>query len=334
MLLGTKADRLCCPSCTTKMETNPKNGIVNYRCRNKDCCRQPKGFSERAGGFLQRSAGGVHLSLGTIIRLVYYLLAGCAFGSILNMTKRSSHTVTDYTHYVEAVMAEDILRNGWGSKYGEGKIGGQDEEVEMDETKMGACKDGKGHPVEGVWCLVVVCRRTGRFMAEPVKCRCKKIIKWFLDRHVDKQSTLITDGWAAYQAKGVGPSFKEHKWVNHKKEFVTADGTNTNTVTVEGLNFGLKRWTRRRNWRFESIIVPLLACAWRTAHHGNFWNAFWKAASEVRFPSHPYDDDGHSRTIIADHMDVLRNPPVCNYAEKKAKRRAKKEAKKAKAIRR
>eukprot|EP00820_Chromera_velia_P020180 Cvel_28870.t1-p1 / transcript=Cvel_28870.t1 / gene=Cvel_28870 / organism=Chromera_velia_CCMP2878 / gene_product=hypothetical protein / transcript_product=hypothetical protein / location=Cvel_scaffold3857:327-3193(-) / protein_length=117 / sequence_SO=supercontig / SO=protein_coding / is_pseudo=false len=68
------------------------------------------------------------------------------------------------------VMAEDILRNGWGRRFGGNLIGGEDEEVEMDEMKMGACKDGKGHPVEGVWVLVAVCRRTGRFVAEPVRC--------------------------------------------------------------------------------------------------------------------------------------------------------------------
>uniref|UniRef100_A0A0G4G7R8 ISXO2-like transposase domain-containing protein n=1 Tax=Chromera velia CCMP2878 TaxID=1169474 RepID=A0A0G4G7R8_9ALVE len=332
MLLGTGTERLACPSCKRGLRKGSKNHIVTHRCRNTDCHRDLKSFSERAGGFLQKTGGRVHLGLGMIIKLVYYVLVGVAFGTMINMTKHSQHTVSDYTHYIEAVMAEDILRNGWGRRFGGNLIGGEDEEVEMDETKMGACKDGKGHPVEGVWVLVAVCRRTGRFVAEPVRCRCKKTIKWFLDRHVDKRSTLYTDGWAAYQAKGVGPSFKCHRWVNHKKEFVADDGTNTNTV--EGLNFGLKQWTRRRNWRFESIIVPLLACAWRTAYSGQFWTEFWRAASEVRFPGHPYETDGHSRTVIANYMDLLNRPPPCNCAEKKARRRAKREAAKARAIRR
>uniref|UniRef100_A0A0G4HEW2 Uncharacterized protein n=1 Tax=Chromera velia CCMP2878 TaxID=1169474 RepID=A0A0G4HEW2_9ALVE len=140
ILLETGTERLACPSCKSGLRKGSKNHIVTHRCRNTDCHRDPKSFSERAGGFLQKTGGGVYLELGMIIKLVYYVL----------------------------VMAEDILRNGRGRKFGGNLIGGEDEEVEMDEIKMRACKDGKGHPIEGVWVFVAVCRRTGRFVAEPL----------------------------------------------------------------------------------------------------------------------------------------------------------------------
>uniref|UniRef100_A0A0G4EZ59 ISXO2-like transposase domain-containing protein n=1 Tax=Chromera velia CCMP2878 TaxID=1169474 RepID=A0A0G4EZ59_9ALVE len=235
-----------------------------------------------------------------------------------NATSHSCHTIADYLRFVKLVMAEDMLLNGWKLSFGEGLLGGSDDEVEVDETKAGKCKYGKGHPVAGVWILVAVSWKTKRFVAEPVRCRCKMVIKWFLDRYVNKTSVLITDGWSSYRAKGVGDSFRKHRWVNHKKQFKNKDGTYSNTV--EGNSLAIKRVTCRSDWRFDSIMVPLLSAVWRRNHEGEFWSAFWTAASAVRYPHYPFfwKSSHNSCTLIADHLDSLNRPPQCDYAQKKA----------------
>jgi len=168
------------------------------------------------------------------------------------------------------------------------KIGSGPEDIlEADETKAGKTKPGgggHGHPVWGVWVLVVVSRLTKHFAAQAVKRRCHHIIGRFFDKYANKDCALNTDMWKGYDEPG--KEFKGgHNRVNHKKEFVAPDGTHTNTV--EGMNWVLKNAVRRRAWCFNKIGNPLLTWTFKKKHAGRLFEAFWEAAARLIYKDHP-----------------------------------------------
>jgi len=71
--------------------------------------------------------------------------------------------------------------------------------VETDESKFGKRKYNKGRLVEGQWVVGGICRETGDvFLAVcPNNKRDAETLLDIIERHVDKQSTVIRDCWRA-----------------------------------------------------------------------------------------------------------------------------------------
>ena len=101
-------------------------------------------------------------------------------------------------------------------------IGGTGLTVEIDESKFGKRKYNKGRLVEGQWVVGGICRETGDvFLAVcPNNKRDAETLLDIIERHVDKQSTVITDCWRAYNE--LDREGWQHLTVNHEYNFVGA----------------------------------------------------------------------------------------------------------------
>jgi len=106
----------------------------------------------------------------------------------------SNETIADWLSYCREVCLETV------AKEGPKLIGGAGLTVEVDESKFGKRKYNKGRLVEGQWVVGGVCRETGDiFLAVcPENKRDADTLLDIINRHVSKDSTIITDCWRAY----------------------------------------------------------------------------------------------------------------------------------------
>ena len=104
-------------------------------------------------------------------------------------------------------------------------IGGAGLTVEVDEThegKFGKRKYNKGRLVEGQWMVGGICRETKDiFLAVCLgNKRDAPTLTDIIERHVDKQSTIIPDCWRAYDQ--LDADGWNHLTVNHHLNFVVS----------------------------------------------------------------------------------------------------------------
>jgi len=126
----------------------------------------------------------------------------------------SFETVADWLTYLREVSLEIIARET------PKLIGGPGLTVEVDESKFGKRKYNKGRLVEGQWVVGGICRETKDvFLAVcPENKRDAATLIDIIERHVNKQSTVITDCWRGYDQ--LTADGWEHLTVNHEYNFV------------------------------------------------------------------------------------------------------------------
>jgi len=102
-------------------------------------------------------------------------------------------------------------------------IGGVGLTVEVDESKFGKRKYNKGRLVERQWVVGGVCCETGDiFLALcPKNKRNADTLLDIINRHVNKDLTIITDCWRAYDR--LDDEGWQHLTVNHQYNFVGAN---------------------------------------------------------------------------------------------------------------
>jgi transposase-like protein len=155
----------------------------------------------------------------------------------------------------------------------EGRIGGENVIVEIDESKFGKRKHHRGHPVEGAWVVGGVERAAERrVFVEVVEKRDAATLIEVVGRRVAPGSIVHSDLWRAY---GAIPSAAhlEHMTVNHSRHFVDPDtGVHTNTIegTWHGLKVGIPERVRHRG-KVENHIAEFI---WRRQNEGDIWEAF------------------------------------------------------------
>ena len=93
-------------------------------------------------------------------------------------------------------------------------------EVEIDETLFGRkCKFNCGDPRgQRIWILGIVHRSTHRLILYPLDARDEATLIPLIARHVEKGSSIYTDGWHAYQS--LNDRGNDHYMVEHKYTFV------------------------------------------------------------------------------------------------------------------
>ena len=187
---------------------------VVFRCTNK-CCRKQY-ISVRDGSFFDDSK----LSLGQIL-LIVNLYCGkitsyeqIQYQGQLSETKLSRSTIADWLSYCREVCLETIARET------PTLIGGPNLTVEIDESKFGKRKYNKGRLIEGQWVVGGICRETKDvFLAVcPENKRDAATLMDIIERHVSKDSTIITDCWKAYDQ--LDADGWTHMTVNHQYNFV------------------------------------------------------------------------------------------------------------------
>ena len=126
-------------------------------------------------------------------------------------------TVADWLTYFREICLETIARET------PKLIGGAG--CTVDESKFGKSKYNKGRLVEGQWVVVGICGETKDvFLALcPNNKRDASTLIDIIERHVSKQSTVITDCWRAYDQ--LDANGWKHLTVNHEYNFVGTYGT-------------------------------------------------------------------------------------------------------------
>ena len=119
-------------------------------------------------------------------------------------------------------------------------IGGDNVEVEIDETKIGKRKFHRGKRVEGQW-VFGGCQKddSDKMFLVPVPCRTKDVLLPLIQRWILPGSVISSDCWKPYMSISNLPENYTHRKVNHSIGFKAEDGTCTNTI--EGSWRHLKR---------------------------------------------------------------------------------------------
>lgn len=101
--------------------------------------------------------------------------------------------------------------------------------VEIDESLFGKkAKYHRGRHYKNVWVFGMVERQTRKLSMHVVGDRRKTTLMPILEKHVDKRAKIFHDDWASY--RDLESYGYDHATVNHSKEFVSPDGTCTNTI--------------------------------------------------------------------------------------------------------
>ncbi|KAK3852955.1 hypothetical protein Pcinc_040477 [Petrolisthes cinctipes] len=147
----------------------------------------------------------------------------------------SNKTICDWASFCREVLIE------WSVKR-QGKIGGKDMIVEIDESKFGKQKYNVGRIVEGQWVFGGICRETKSTFLVPVEKRDKDTLLQIIKDKIEPGSIIISDCWKAYNC--LQDEGYQHLTVNHSVNFVDPT-TLAHTNTVERL------------WREVKLKVPL-----------------------------------------------------------------------------
>jgi len=189
-----------------------------WRCSNRKCAAKT---TIRKYSFF----AGSHLSLDTIMHLVYYWTYKYTQLIVRHETRLSRATVVDFFNFCREVCCVVIEEEC--ERIGEpGKV------VEIDESKFGKRKFNKGKHVDGVWVFGGIERDSN-----PPKCffvtvadrsaLISLIKKWILPG-----TTILSDCWKAYSS--LVEEGYIHETVNHSIQLVSDTGVHTNNNFTAG----------------------------------------------------------------------------------------------------
>lgn len=219
-----------------------KYGFGTFRC--KKVTRHPSGkvqqVSRVAGTLFQNTIISPH----RLMTLIFSFAHNFPFEKCLEMISQyditSRSTVSDWLELLRGVISERMLEE----QSAEGKLGGVNKVIEVDETKFGQRKNHVGRIRDGTWILGIIERGSKRFRLEicPNNKRDADTLLPLIEKHVEQGSTIHTDKWKAYSALSRSGYF--HFPVNHSQNFVDPV-TGAHTQTIEASWRSLKETLRK-----------------------------------------------------------------------------------------
>uniref|UniRef100_A0A182W7W5 DDE_Tnp_IS1595 domain-containing protein n=1 Tax=Anopheles minimus TaxID=112268 RepID=A0A182W7W5_9DIPT len=116
---------------------------------------------------------------------------------------------------------------------------------EIDESVVTKRKYNRGRVAENnqVWLIGGICRETREFFLELVQKRDAVTLHEIIMRRVAPGSTILTDGWRAYN--GLGNSGYSHATVNHSENFADPNDPLVHTQSIENLWRWIKPFSDR-----------------------------------------------------------------------------------------
>lgn len=239
---------------------------LRWRCGRRGCESE---ISLRTGTLFAKS----RLQCREIVRLGYLWLNRVPTTSIIGMSGCSANTVCDFNRHFRELVADSL-------ELEDCVIGGEGVVVELDESKLGKRKYERGHRVEGVWVVGGIERTEAkRTFIVTVENRSAAALLGIIHRHVLPGSIVFTDMWKGYA--GITEVLNlEHRTVNHSVEYVSEDGTHTNTI--EATWCGLKLLVPKRN-RTKDVEGFLWEYMWRKKNRGRLWAGIIEALKVVAY---------------------------------------------------
>ncbi|XP_035901823.1 uncharacterized protein LOC118507446 [Anopheles stephensi] len=150
----------------------------------------------------------------------------------------------------------EVLR-GISSEYIEQRhstIGGSGLTVEIDESVVTKRKYNRGRMADNnqVWLIGGICWETRDIFLELVQKRDATTLHSIIMRHVAPGSTILTDGWRAYN--GLENNGYTHAMVNHSENFVHPNDPFVHTQSIENLWRWIKPFLRSKGTHRGSLI--------------------------------------------------------------------------------
>lgn len=257
-----------CGICNYDMKLNFKKKL--YVCKYYKC---RKALSPLKGTIFNK----LRLPLNIQLHILYLFLGKAPSSFITSSLQTDKNTVSRYNKLFRKYIKNKQLINP------RNKIGGRNEIIEIDETKIAKRKYNKGHSVEGAWVIGGIQRsrlknkvknENKKIFLEPIEERNIENINEIIEKYIKKGTTIYTDCWKGYN--NLSKIGYKHKTVNHKKHFKDPV-TGVHTNTIEGTWNGLKQSIIPRNRNKKDIVLYLREYQWRKKNREyNIWKNFLK----------------------------------------------------------
>lgn len=211
-----------CEKCNGELIVNFKShGIGMYKCK----CKYKVSVANNS------LFSNEKLSPVKIILLMYFFIFDTKYNDIkrecASETVFSSSTISKWFKFFRKCC--EIQMNLKETK--QGRIGGLNKIVEIDETWVGERKYRRGRDVRGRWVLGMIERRSANFRLELIqKKRSASELTKMIEKHVHPDSTIITDNWKGYAR--LNDHFRRHQTVNHSRNFIQPK-TGAHTQNIE-----------------------------------------------------------------------------------------------------
>lgn len=220
-------------------DVNDRKDKLSWRCRKvhkvvdglKTYTVKDVKVTIRQDSWIQHS----NLSLEDIIKLIYVWANDYTNAQISHELNLSEKTVTEWSQFFRESCLAKMLDSAEA-------IGGQDVEVEIDESKFGRRKYYKGKHVEGQWIFGGREKNdTSKVFMVPVHNRKAVTLVPLITKYIKKGSIIHSDCWKAYNSlSDIGYT---HYTVNHSKTFKNwATGACTNKIESD--------------WRHAKVSMP------------------------------------------------------------------------------
>lgn len=210
-----------CPTCE-KITYVLHNTSDNYFNTVRYCPTCKSHFSIFHRTILTRS----HIDPPTFLALAYCWINNYSLENTCAECSVNKNTVTNYfSSFRDSVVSE--LTEG-----PQPTIGGQDLDVEIDETVISHRKYNRGRLLATVWVFGGICRQTKEVFALVVPDRTAPTLLNEIADHIAPGSIIHSDTWASYQTiESIPNKNYKHKRVNHSENFVNPEnGSHTQNV--------------------------------------------------------------------------------------------------------
>ena len=216
-----------CPKCGGQDRITVSRGgrVGLYRCG--PCKRQ---FTVKVGAVFESS----HVALNVWLQAVHLMTSskkGISSHQIMRILEVTYKTAWFMTHRIREAMTEGDWRTI-------GKLGGEGQTVEADETWVGGKAANRAYgPIPPKHAVAALVERGGRLRMFHVPHVTASNLAPLIARHAHSDSRFMTDESNVYAQAGTW--FKDHQTVNHSIKEYVRDEAYTNTI--EGCFSILKR---------------------------------------------------------------------------------------------
>ncbi|EFO95635.1 hypothetical protein CRE_13111 [Caenorhabditis remanei] len=142
--------------------------------------------------------------------------------------------------------------------------------VEIDETLLYKAKYNRGRMLNRpqIWVFGMLQRGSNKVAMFEVPNRSAATLLPLIEAHVEPGTTIISDGWAAYGGIRNLQAGYDHRWVNHKTNFVDPLDRRVHTQGIESTWGAFKRLRKQRfGDPHESLKGHLFTYMWRRYHN-------------------------------------------------------------------
>lgn len=232
---GVLPDSVKCPTCGCLCNFKPSiRGFYCSKVRRDEKSRRVRckfTVSEKKGTFLDKA----HLKANDLLTFIALFLSKA----------RTQRDAEDWLGFASdtcvnwASYCYEVCEYWLGSQ---GAIGGPGVVVEIDESKFGKSKYGRGRDVEGKWVFGAFERGSKKLLLFPVEKRNAQTLTPIIQRHILPGTTIYSDEWRAYSH--LGELGYTHATVNHSEHFVSESGVHTQNIE--------RSWRDAKSWVLRS----------------------------------------------------------------------------------